>query len=271
MQELTSLQNPSFKVWRKLTSPRGRKKEGAYLVESAKLLAEALGSGAPVEAILICQGKDQGLVQEMEGLLSRFQDLVLPDFKTYLLAPSLFQKLSFLSHSDGVMGVVQGSLGKEVKELGQLKQGRTLLLDRIQDPGNIGTLVRSAEAFGMDRVLALDSAEFENPKALRAAMGSSFRLDLYQMRGEDFLLASDQEDFQIAGADMEGESYLDLAWPEDFFLAIGNEGQGLAQEIQDRLAIRVKIPMVGQVESLNAGVSAAILMADIQAKKDRLQ
>lgn len=272
MEVMLSAQNPHFRRWRKLTGSHGRKKEGAYLVESHKLVVEALLSGAPLEALLWNRSQQK----ELEGAFWALLEARAGAFpsgagdrareiraKSLLLAPGRFQKLSLMTHSDGLIAVCSGTLDQEVKD----PLGPCLILDRIQDPGNLGALFRSAEAFGYDTIFLIDCCDPCNPKALRAAMGASFRLHLVALSEEDWLAYQGKRRLTLYGADMVGEDYRKIRPPKGSFgLLIGNEGQGIRPRLQEGIDGRISIPMKGSVESLNAAISAAILMAHFSAE-----
>lgn len=209
-------------------------------METEKLIFEYLESKKEVEVLLVSEeGKEPAYVKEFPH--------------TYITA-SLFQELSSFPSKEEVILVAKGGLKKDIQ---QLKEA-PLVLDRIQDPGNMGTIIRSAEAFSFSSVLAIDSCEFENPKALRASMGSSFRLDLFALSLEEFL---ENNSYPLLGADMEGVDYRSFLWDKDYALVIGNEGQGIDPKIRSHIRHFLSIPMGGQVESLNAAIAASLLMA----------
>lgn len=137
-----------------------------------------------------------------------------------------------------------------------------LLLDRIQDPGNLGTMIRSAEAFGFHSVYTVQSVDFFNPKVLRASMGSAFRLDLREV-DEDAIIALKGQGFTFYGTDMSGMNYLDVQVGQKNVLVIGNEGQGMTAGMRAQCDQMLSIPMQGKVESLNAAISAAVLMSQL--------
>lgn len=180
----------------------------------------------------------------------------------YLLPKPLFSSLSGMKESDGVIAVVSGCLAQpwdsETRwHLAQLP--RILVLDGLQDPGNVGTLLRSAEAFGFHGVIGLSCVDFSHPRVLRASMGSAFRLLLCAPGYDTF--SRGMEDRPWIGADLSGSDYRTFAWPERFGLILGNEGNGLSETLASQLSAVVTIPMAGRVESLNVAVSGTVLMA----------
>ena len=186
-----------------------------------------------------------------------------PLFHRALVLPySLFDQLSQMESSDGVLAVFRNRLsrpfsGKKDKKI----KGKGLLLDHIQDPGNAGAILRSAEAFGFGPILLVDTVDIENEKCLRASMGAAFRLDLFTLSEEEALTLKSQLPLPWYGAHMEGEDYRMMELSNSFLLLIGNEGRGLRPSFQKKADKMLRIPMKKPVESLNAAVSASILMA----------
>lgn len=133
------------------------------------------------------------------------------------------------------------------------------MLDQINDPGNMGTIIRSAEAFGFsDIILLANTCDIYNEKTLRASMGSIFRLNFVYKNMDD--VKNLKEKYKIVSADMSGYDINEFKSDEDLILAIGNEANGLSDEVRNLTDIFVKIPMQGKIESLNAAIAASIIM-----------
>ncbi len=257
--------NPSYKSWLKLKQRRGRNKENAYLVESRKLIADLIASEHEV-AYLICQEEDYDrLSKELYSALERFKDPLLKakveSIKWSFLSKALFDDLSLMEQSDGLIGLVSGRLDTPLGV--ETASKRALLLDRLQDPGNVGTLLRSAEAFGFDSVIGLESVDFENPKVLRASMGSAFRLHLYVTDHEVLAAWVKEKKMEIIGADMDGKDYRSFAFAPSSCLVLGNEGGGISDDMERLISHKITIPMAGDVESLNVAISGSIIMSEM--------
>lgn len=268
---LCSAGNPKFRRWRKLLTRHGRRKEEGYLVESRKLIAEWLASERTPEALLIEESCGEALT-ELAAYGARFADVswekLLAGIPRFVLPRALFAQLSSMEEPDGIIGVGRGRLAQDLTSCpGAVR--RILVLDHIQDPGNFGALLRSAEAFGFSTLFAIDCVDLENAKVLRGSMGAAFRLDICQgdwTRCRAFL----PEDAVLIGADMTGLDYRVLDWPVRMALVVGNEGQGIRKEIRECVSRYVTIPMQGRTESLNAAVSASILMSAAQIGREEL-
>lgn len=269
MLKITSSVNKAYKRALKARSSKGRKKEGVFLVDSFKLFFEGLMAGLDYREVYL-NNKGFEKLEEIENKFRSGEDEYrnsLFSLKNkanfYLLEDKLFDKLSYFQNPDGIIGLAEGGI---VNDLDRLLFDLTdykssiLLLDRIRDPGNMGTLIRSAEAFSFGKIISLDSVDFFNEKTLRASMGSAFRLDLYEITNDDLEKFSKSCNLPIIGADMAGEDLFSKD-RQEMVLVIGNEGSGLSMEIRDICDSFVSIKMDGKVESLNAAVSGSILMA----------
>ena len=142
-------------------------------------------------------------------------------------------------------------------------EGAYLFLEDVQDPGNVGTIIRTADAAGYQGVfISSHSADIYNLKTLRSMQGSHFHLPIYRVSREDMLTLARQNDLQILASTLSEDSldYQKVEKHENFLLVMGNEGQGISQEMSDAADVLVHISMKGQAESLNVAVAAGILM-----------
>ena len=138
-----------------------------------------------------------------------------------------------------------------------------LVLDKIQDPGNAGTLIRTAKATGFDTIFMLDSVKLTNPKVVRSSVGAIFDLNIFEMSENDFISKQKEWNFDLLKADMDGENIFNADIKGQIGLVVGNEGNGVSQELSKLCNKSVKIPMKSGIESLNAGVSGSIIMYEI--------
>lgn len=240
-KRIDSPANPRIRDYAKLKRKKYRDREGLYLIETKKLLEEALSSG----------------VQVVESFCREDVKPLTP--QDILLSKRAFAELTDLETPDGYLAVC-----KKEKEGEAATSNRILILDRIQDPGNLGTMLRSAEAFGFGEILAIQSVDYYNLKVLRASMGSAFRLNLRTGERSD-VEALKEEGYVLIGADMGGIPYKKSEVPKKAALLIGNEGQGLDPKLRPLLDLVVSIPMQGRIESLNAAISASVLMNHYEA------
>lgn len=235
---IKSSKNEVVKYINKLKKKKYRDEYNSFIIESKKLIDEAIKTNLEIEYML-----------HREDCKNIYPNSISVD-------KTLFKDISSLISSDGYIAIVKKKL-IESFELGN----NVLVLDHIQDPGNMGTLIRSAEAFGFNTIISINSVDYYNEKVLRATMGSIFRLNLL-VKDYNFL-EENMKDYQLLVADMNGENYRDLNYNNKLALIISNEGNGLSEDIKKLSFTKLKIPMKGQIESLNAAISGSIIMAEI--------
>ncbi len=247
IETITSLRNPKVQAWRSLKDKKGRDEQGAFLVEGAKMTEEALRSCFPVRTLLI-----------REGFTPPFP---LPaGIPVYTLADSVFQAVCDTKTPQGVAAVAEIAAP-------ELTDGNLMLaLDGIQDPGNMGTIIRTADAAGFSGILlSPDCADIFSPKVVRATMGSIFRVGF---RFPDSLPAElsafRRNGYSIISSQLDGDSFYERApVPRPLILIVGNEGNGITDQVKAEATHRFRLPMIGGAESLNAAVAAGIMMYDL--------
>lgn len=245
---IQSKDNYKLKLVRKLRLKKHRYKERKFVIESRKLVEEAIKSSLNIDYLIV---RDDISEKELERIN-------LERGEVYFLEKGLFNPLSQMKNPDGYLAVV--SFNDNRPSLAD----RVLLLDRLNDPGNLGTIIRSADAFGYRDIYLYKSVDPYNEKTLRASMGSSFRVNIIEIGLEDIKKLADTYDFFLA--DMGGRDYRMVQYPEKICLVIGNEANGIGKELRAIGKKTISIPMSGQIESLNAAISASILMAGIGEK-----
>lgn len=259
MLEVTSPKNPLIKEVRSLDRRKYRWGLKKFLVEGVKMVDEALGNKDQAIKILFTDS----LTSTEQGK-NLFNKLAAMDNSVYL-QEELFRSISNMENSQGVLATV-GFTPKGIEHIPD--EGILLYLDGLQDPGNLGTIIRSADAFGISGLVLGDNCvDPYNPKVVRATMGSIFRVPLYfQNNNEDFLLKL-SAGRRILATSLEDASPLsDIIFSNRDVIVIGNEGHGVSPDILKLSDIRIVIPMVGNAESLNAGVAASIIMYETSRK-----
>ena len=232
---ITSKSNPLIKKIVSLGDKKFRKEYGEYLIEGVKPVNECRAAGFELTCIVCTQ-----------DLSANYPDAVI-------LSDELFCRISSEKSPQGVLAVV-----KHPDTSMKPPQESCLLLDRLQDPGNLGTIIRTANAAGYEDIYLINCTDAFSPKAVRASMGGIFHVRIHE-GGEDEVLGA-LVGVPIICADMSGQDVFAFNPPEKFCLCIGNEGNGLSDRLQRSADFTVKIPMRATCESLNAGVSAAIAM-----------
>ena len=253
--EIHSKDNKTVKLAASLAEKKHRDALGAYLIEGPNLVREALQQGVRIQFIFTGAGA-LNQQQEIQEILSLAE---VSDSAVCVLSEDCFAKIATSQTPQPIMAVAE-------KRTWQLRDvfspgGNVLVLDRIQDPGNLGTLLRTAEATGFAGALIVKGgADPYGPKAVRAGAGCVFRFPLLLCESpvEALDILAEQRK-TVWTADMEGTPCYDAELAQNVAIVIGNEGNG-ADALFKENSGRVTVPMAGQTESLNAGIAAAILM-----------
>ena len=237
----------------RLRRRKTREREGLVLVEGVRAVGEALDCGAQPR-FAVCSAR----VDTVQGGGEVLRRLTAADVEILRLDEGDFEELSDTERSQGLLAVFpEPRHGMEIIRAG----GRYLILDAVQDPGNVGTLVRAASAFALDGVLVLDgTVDPWGAKAVRASAGMVFRVPLAAEGMSEVSGAMVQAGVLILVADAGGQDVSDSDVGESWALVVGNEGSGPRPEWTDVAADTVRVPMSGATESLNAAVAGAILL-----------
>lgn len=244
MKKIESSQNATYKEWHKLEQKKWRDRSGQFIVEGPHLLEEALKTNQ-VTAVLMDEGAEPPY-QETQDQPPLFE-----------LSHDLFKSLTQTETPQGMLAVVQ------LKKISvNWQEGRFLLVDAVQDPGNLGTMIRTADAAGFDTViLGKGTVDPYNPKTLRSAQGSHFHVQIVQEALETAIKELKSHHIPVIGTALDAPSLADLQPPKgkDLAIIMGNEGAGVQEAILHQVDVLVKIPMYGQAESLNVAVATGIL------------
>ena len=239
----------------RLKTRKGRPREGLVLVEGVRATAEALAAGADIRFVI----RSPRLLDTKVGR-TLASALAGRGPETYQVDDADLAELSDTEHPQGVLCVcTEPGLG--LAQLRDRDPATVLLLDGLQDPGNLGTLVRAARAFGVDAVIVLDgSVDPWNPKAVRAAAGASFHTPIARAAWAEAGPWLEDQHIEILAADPAGDDVRSFQPRGSWALAVGNEGAGLRADIMAASTKRIAVPMPGTAESLNAGVAGSILL-----------
>jgi TrmH family RNA methyltransferase len=259
LKSVASRDNASYKAMAKLASSAAeRRKTGMSVLDGPHLLAAFLDSGGRPEEIMVSEA---GLAdREIARLLERSKGARITH-----LTDALFDSLSTVETPTGVLAAIRTPPARAPSVDAKL----ALLLEDIQDPGNVGTLLRSAAAAGADHVLLSPHCAFAwSPKVLRAAMGAHFATNVVERADlADFLLRYRGQGVALAGDG--GASLYDLDLGKPTALLVGNEGAGLSRAMLEAASIRARIPMPGRVESLNAATAGSIALFEAVRQRGR--
>lgn len=246
IKEITSSENKIYKQTRKLLNRSERYKTSLFVAEGQRIVEDAVAANA-VEYIFVSQNYD-GTVY---------------DLPTYRVSDKMFKDLSDTETTQGILAVCR--MG--VYNIEEITCDTLLVSDGVSDPGNLGTLIRTAECSGVGGVVLLKgTVDPYSPKVVRSTMGSIFRVPLYFAQVQDIEQAL--KEYSVVATVLDGSKDLyDVDFPEKVAVVVGNEAHGVSKEVADLSQIRVLIPMCGQSESLNASVAGSVVMYEIFRQK----
>lgn len=257
---ITSVHNPGIKLARSLLRRKGRSEERSFLVEGARAVTDLVTSGATPTLLYVRDApEDRDLLDALETLCPvRF------------VRPEVFAGLSDVAHPQGIVAVVPMSEVSSTPRFDVWDQPMILIADGVRDPGNLGTLIRSAAGAGVTEVLVTpNSVDPFNPKCIRAAMGAHFLVSLRQLSWEplvDELSALSV----IVIADATGADMSEMvAWTQPCAIVVGSEAFGPHHLMRDLATAYVRIPLARNLESLNAGVAGSYMVLEA-ARQRRL-
>ena len=234
---LTSLQNKKY-----------RKQHGLFIVEGIKSVQEFISSSYQVESIFYTDDANTKV-----GKISH-------NIKSYQLTETEFQKISTLKSPQGILALVKLPKQQQIK-VNDLRNCYNIVLDDVQDPGNLGTIIRTAEWFGIKHIIcSIGTVDAYNPKVVQATMGSLSRIQIYYVDLHEFISSTD---LPVYGALLNGQSIYQTEWGAEGLIVMGNEGNGISTAILALIDQAVTIPRIGQAESLNVAVATTVFCSEI--------
>jgi TrmH family RNA methyltransferase len=253
---ITSLANPKVKLLRSLVERKGRREHGLFLVEGVRLMEEAVRSGAPPRLVVF----DPDLLQD-----DRTRRLIqaIPSDIREAARPFVIEKASDTVSPQGILGAFP------LPRSGRPSGNPILVLDGVRDPGNLGTIMRTAEAAGVKTVVAgPNTVDPFIPKAVRAGMGAHFRLTVIAAPDWEAVDAIAAESIGTVAVPRGGVEYDELDWSVSRTLYLGGEADGSGAEAMARADDRVTIPMAAGVESINVSAAAAVLLFEAHRQQN---
>lgn len=243
---IQSTQNDTVKRMRSLAAKKGRQETGLHFIEGERLVREAIASGADIAELFIEEGKEA-------------EDIASSAAKVYTVTRRVLESMTDTGTPQWICAAVRT---QDTTPPEGYPQGLIVALDRVQDPGNLGTILRTADAMGAaGLLLGSGCADPFGPKVLRSTMGSLYHIPVWQGELADELAKLKQAGFSLICGHLDGEEVLPPV-EDKCVLIIGNEGNGVSDEIAD-MCEKYRLTMYGRAESLNASVAAGILMYEL--------
>ncbi|MGG6310232.1 TrmH family RNA methyltransferase [Paenibacillus macerans] len=259
--DILSPQNSRVKEWAGLLEKKNRDKQGKYLIEGLHLVQEALQARADVECV--CYDIGGGIPPELQAAASAGLDVDWIGVSAAVIA-----KCSDTKSPQPVFAVVRKDRGTVAPLLAKVRS-LVVVLDGVQDPGNVGTIIRSADAVGADGVIVgAGCADIYGPKVLRATMGSVFHLPVVHGKLAEVLPQAKQRGIRLAGTSLQAaENCFAYDFTQPVWLLFGSEGSGLSPEVRALMDDGLLIPMRGKAESLNVAMAASVLLYEAMRQR----
>lgn len=251
---ITSASNDKVKEIKKLVKSASRRREtGLYIVEGIRMVRE-IPTGA-IRTLYVA-----------ESMADKFADICnRTQAEVEIVRDSVFQSMSDTNTPQGILAEVYQTARTEDDLFAGDAEPFLLIIERLQDPGNLGTIIRAAEGAGVTGIiLSADTVDIYNPKVIRSTMGSIFRMPI--VAAGDLAAAIEHvktRGIRVYGAHLNGETFYEKDFTGGCAFLIGNEGNGLSDEISAKADDLIRIPMCGQVESLNAAISTAVIAYEV--------
>lgn len=260
MQQITSKENKLIKHIIKLKEKKYRKEYNEYIIEGVKIVEEAIQEKAKIKQIIISEEAiNSELAQKhLKEDLTKIEYIQVPE--------SIFKLISEVERPQGVLAVIEK---EENDENIDLEQEIILALDDLQDPGNLGTIIRTLDSVGLKQILiSKGTTDPYNPKVIRSTMGAIFRVKIVECENlKETLKKLQNNNFKIMVTDLNTEkSIYDINLQKNV-IVIGNEANGVSEEIKSIADIRAIIPMFGKTESLNASIATGVILYEYVRRK----
>lgn len=260
MEIITSKDNKKIKYVRALNSKKSRDEENLFIVEGIKFVGEAIKENAHIIYLIFSKGSlNKAEVNELYNFANNL------NAESIICEDSVFNSITDTINAQGILAVVKKNIINEaINNFNFL-----VMCDRIQDPGNLGTIIRTADAFGPAAViLNKGCVDMYNPKVVRASAGAIFRVAFINANSdEEMINLLKNSNFKIYSTVVDSPyTFDDIEKSEKICVVIGNEGQGVSQNIIDNSHKSITIKMSGRAESLNASIAAGISIYEIRKK-----
>ena len=259
MQVITSKDNEIIKNIKKLKDKKYRDEENKFIVEGIKMVKEAIIESAKIDKIVVCEDCANNGTIEKELLYE------IAKYNCIYVSEKVFSSITDVSNPQGILAVIE----KNNEEIISYDEDVILVLDGIQDPGNLGTILRTLDSVNLKQiVLSENTADPYNPKVVRSTMGAIYRVNIVRSKNIiETLNSMKKNKYQIAITSLDTDkSIYDVDFKKKV-IVIGNEANGVSKEVQDLADVKMIIPMLGKTESLNAAVATGVILYEYVRRK----
>lgn len=260
MQVITSKDNEIIKNIKKLKDKKFREQEHKYIIEGIKLIEEAVKESAKINAVVVCE--DCVKNEEIDSKLL----YEVAKYNCIYVSERVFSLLTDVKNPQGILAVIEKEAEKEQIDY---NEDLIVVLDKVQDPGNLGTILRTVDSIGLKQIIIAEgSGDIFNPKVVRSTMGAIFRVKVKISQDIQKTIAEiKKHKFKVISTSLATDKSIYDVKYEKSAIIIGNEANGVSKELQDASDELVKIPMLGNTESLNASVATGIVLYEYVRQK----
>lgn len=260
MQTITSKDNELIKHIRKLKDKKYRDESNEYVVEGVKLVEEAVKENAKIKQIIVCE--DTTRTYEIPTHIM----LEIARYECISVSNKIFNIITQVTNPQGIMAIIEKNAQDAQIDY---TQDIIVVLDDVQDPGNLGTILRTVDSIGLNQIIvSKGTADAFNSKVVRSTMGAIFRIKIIEVENlVQEIKKMRKHHFKLMVTSLQTKNSI---YDIDFYkkiIVIGNEANGVSKEIQDMADEKAKIPMLGRTESLNASVAAGVVMYEYVRQK----
>ena len=260
MQVISSKDNELVKHIKKLKDKKYRDESNEYIIEGVKLIEEAVKENAKINKIIVCEDTTRTYEIPTNVMLE------IAKYECIYVTDKIFSSITQVTNPQGIMAIIEkNSTNQEI----DYSQDIIIALDDVQDPGNLGTILRTVDSIGLNQIIvSKETADSFNPKVVRSTMGAIFRIKIIEVDDlKQTIKEMKKHHFKLMVTSLQTEnSIYDIDFHKKI-IVIGNESNGVSKEIQDMADEKAKIPMLGKTESLNASVAAGIVMYEYVRQK----
>ena len=260
MQSISSKENELIKHIKKLKDKKERDISNEYVIEGIKLIQEAIQENVNIKQIIVCDDcdKTEGISKDLMYEIAKYDCVYV--------TKKIFKYISEVQEPQGILAVIEkNNTDREI----DYTQDIIVALDDVQDPGNLGTILRTVDSIGFTQILvSKGTADSYNPKVVRSTMGAIFRIKIIECEKiEKILKEIKKHKFKVVVTSLQTENTIYEINYNKKVIVIGNEAKGVEQKIQQIADEKIKIPMLGKTESLNASVATGIVLYEYVRQK----
>ena len=260
MQSISSKENELIKHIKKLKDKKGRDISNEYVIEGIKLIQEAIQENVNIKQIIVCDDcdKTESIPKDLMYEIAKYDCVYV--------TKKIFKYISEVQEPQGILAVIEKN-NSDVEI--DYTQDIIVALDDVQDPGNLGTILRTVDSIGLTQILvSKGTADSYNPKVIRSTMGAIFRIKIIECEDlEKTLKEIKKHKFKVVVTSLQTENTIYEINYNKKVIVIGNEAKGVEKDIQELADEKIKIPMIGKTESLNASVATGIVLYEYVRQK----